>query len=85
MSTNKQTSRRQWIESFLRGGLLAVFGGTFIHLLRRGKAVEEDACADPEGHIGCRACIELNRCRLPRGLSVKRYLSKGENREERKS
>jgi hypothetical protein len=71
--------------SLLRGGVLAVFGGTFIHLLRRGKAVEEKDCVDPEGHIGCRACIELNRCRLPRGLSVKQYLSKDENREEQKT
>ena len=84
MNTENKTSRRQWFATLLRGGLLAAFGGASIHLLRRESSGEETDCADPKGHIGCRACRELNHCKLPRALSVKQFLNK-RNHEERKS
>lgn len=85
MRTNSQTSRRQWIRGVLRGGLLAVFGGASVHLLRREKAVEESDCIDPQGYTVCPACREWSGCKLPRALSVKQYLNKDKNREEQKS
>ncbi|MBL7215175.1 MAG: hypothetical protein ISS71_05810 [Phycisphaerae bacterium] len=84
MKTDKKTSRRQWLTGLLRGSLLAAFGGTSVHLLRRESGGEETDCADPKGHIGCRVCRELNNCKLPRALSVKQFLH-GDNHDERKS
>jgi hypothetical protein len=84
MKTDKTTSRRQWLMGLLRGGTLAVFGGVSIYLLRRKPDPESD-CIDPEGHIGCRACLDMNGCRLPRALSVKQFLRNRNQHEKRKS
>jgi hypothetical protein len=85
MNDKKQTSRRQWMAGLLRGGVLTLFGGTSLHLLGRDNPEQENDCIDPEGYVGCRDCTDLNGCRLPRGLSVKQFLSKGKDGEEQNS
>ena len=76
MNPNKKTSRRQWLTGSLRWGLLGAFSAVSVHLLRRKGGVEETACRDPKGYMGCRECMELKGCKLPRALSVKQFLSK---------
>lgn len=76
MSTNKKTSRRQWITGSIRWGLLTAFSAVSVYLLRRKGGVEEAACRDPKGQAGCRACLELKGCKLPRALSIKQFLNK---------
>jgi len=85
MSDKQQTSRRQWMAGLLRGGVLTLFGGTSWHLLRRENAVDEKDCIDPLGHIGCRACNDLNGCGLPRALSVKQFLNRNNDGEQTNS
>ena len=75
MSTDKKTSRRQWLIGSLRCGLLATFGAVSIYLLGRKPTIGETACRDPKGYTGCRGCLELNGCKLPRALSVKQFLN----------
>ena len=77
MKTDQRTSRRHWLAALLRGGLLAAFGGVAVHLLGRRPTGKETVCADPKGHLGCRACGRWNDCKLPRALSVRRFLDKG--------
>ena len=73
---DKKTSRRQWLTGSLRWGLLAAFSTVSVHLLRRKGDVKEAGCRDPKGYTGCRACLELNGCKLPRAMSVKQFLTK---------
>lgn len=75
MKPDNETTRRQWFTGLLRGGLLAAFAVASVHLLGRD-AKGGDTCGDPAGHIGCRACLDLDGCHLPRALSVKQFLRK---------
>ncbi len=79
MKMDKQTSRRRWLRSSLRWGLLSVMAGVSAHLLRRKPGVEEKPCVDPKAHLGCRNCSQLGGCRLPRALSVKQFLNRQKN------
>jgi hypothetical protein len=72
---NPTSSRRQWFTGLLRGGLLAAFGAASVHLLS-GQPEGEENCSDPKGRIGCRTCMDLSGCQLPRALSVKQFLRK---------
>lgn len=81
MKTENKTSRRQWFAGLLRGGLLAGFGATAYLLGRRSNGSAD--CIDPQGYTGCRACLELNGCQLPRALSVKQFLDGDRNHDER--
>jgi len=76
MSTNKKTSRRQWLIGSLRWVLLGIFSGVSVHLLRRKPTITETACIDLKGYTGCRNCQRLKGCKLPRALSVKQFLNK---------
>ena len=83
MKNDKRTSRRQWLRGSLRWGLLSAMTGLSAHLLLRKPGIEESSCRDPQGHSGCRGCLSLGGCKLPRALSVKQFLNRGN--EERKS
>ena len=85
MKTNKDntTTRRSALMASLRwgaGGLMALAVGL---LVSRKQLNRENTCIDPKGRVGCRNCSSLQGCSLPRGLSVKQYLQK--NNEKRKS
>ncbi len=76
MKNDKRTSRRQWLRGFLRWGLLGAMTGLSAHLLQRKPGIEESPCLDPQGDTGCRRCLSLGGCKLPRALSIKQFLNR---------
>ncbi|KPK77351.1 MAG: hypothetical protein AMJ79_03475 [Phycisphaerae bacterium SM23_30] len=70
---NRQ-SRRQWLRSLARGGLLAGISVIGISAATKKQHLPlEEKCTR---RCLCRNCAVLNRCRLPQALSLKQALTK---------
>ncbi|MEN8126481.1 MAG: hypothetical protein ABFR90_01615 [Planctomycetota bacterium] len=74
---NKNTvSRRTALTSSLRWGTAALMAAAVGLFARRKQLRRENTCIDPKGRVGCRNCSLLQECSLPRGLSVKQFLDR---------
>lgn len=73
---SKPTTRRSLALDALRWAMASGLGLLSLRLTRQGSDIQENACIDAEGLTGCRSCAAWNTCRLPRALSVKRFLQK---------
>lgn len=82
--SDKKVNRRNALAGLARWGVLGVVGAVTGVFLKRKPTVEnEQACVDTARRLGCRQCGQLDRCGLPRALSVKQFLKK--HNEERES
>jgi hypothetical protein len=83
MTDQKTTSstRRHWLTTSVRWGLLAGIAATWTRVSRSQSGVTEQACIDLKGLTGCRKCGQFSACGLPRALSVKHFLESQPNEQ----
>lgn len=77
---NRISTRRQWISATARWGAIGAIAAAWLRV-SGGKPLGEQVCIDLKGQTGCRGCGLLSECGLPRALSVKQFLSRGQKTE----
>jgi hypothetical protein len=76
----RHQSRREMLTEILRYAALGLLGAVgWLVTVRRDRFVRQDSC---DRVICCVGCQELEKCRLPRALSVKQTIMRVEDVEK---